>query len=127
MRSRYTAHALGEVDYILNSWAPEQRQQLSRQEIADWVEQHDWLGLQVIQSRQGQAHQQQGSVEFIAYYRPKGDNSQRLSLHELSNFHKHGERWFYVDGHQPKGIPRAPGRNDPCPCGSGKKFKKCCL
>jgi hypothetical protein len=19
-----------------------------------------------------------------------------------------------------------PGRNDPCPCGSGKKFKKCC-
>jgi len=20
----------------------------------------------------------------------------------------------------------APGRNDPCPCGSGKKYKKCC-
>lgn len=20
-----------------------------------------------------------------------------------------------------------PGRNEPCPCGSGKKFKKCCL
>jgi uncharacterized protein YecA (UPF0149 family) len=20
-----------------------------------------------------------------------------------------------------------PGRNDPCPCGSGKKYKKCCL
>jgi uncharacterized protein YecA (UPF0149 family) len=19
------------------------------------------------------------------------------------------------------------GRNDPCPCGSGKKYKKCCL
>ncbi len=25
-----------------------------------------------------------------------------------------------------KGAPR-PGRNDPCPCGSGKKFKKCCM
>ncbi|MDO9631303.1 MAG: SEC-C metal-binding domain-containing protein [Humidesulfovibrio sp.] len=25
-------------------------------------------------------------------------------------------------------ILRGPktGRNDPCPCGSGKKFKKCC-
>lgn len=23
-------------------------------------------------------------------------------------------------------APPAPGRNDPCPCGSGKKFKKCC-
>jgi len=22
---------------------------------------------------------------------------------------------------------RKPGRNDPCPCGSGKKFKKCCI
>ena len=21
----------------------------------------------------------------------------------------------------------APGRNDPCPCGSGRKFKHCCL
>ncbi|MGL4448019.1 MAG: SEC-C metal-binding domain-containing protein, partial [Shewanella sp.] len=20
-----------------------------------------------------------------------------------------------------------PGRNDPCPCGSGKKFKRCCM
>jgi hypothetical protein len=23
--------------------------------------------------------------------------------------------------------PATPGRNDPCPCGSGKKYKKCCL
>jgi len=22
---------------------------------------------------------------------------------------------------------RKPGRNDPCPCGSGKKYKKCCM
>ncbi|MGA8185373.1 MAG: SEC-C metal-binding domain-containing protein [Terriglobia bacterium] len=21
---------------------------------------------------------------------------------------------------------KQPGRNDPCPCGSGKKYKKCC-
>jgi len=24
-------------------------------------------------------------------------------------------------------IMKKPGRNDPCPCGSGKKFKKCCF
>jgi uncharacterized protein YecA (UPF0149 family) len=24
-----------------------------------------------------------------------------------------------------RGIPKI-GRNDPCPCGSGKKYKKCC-
>lgn len=25
-----------------------------------------------------------------------------------------------------KSVPFKPGRNDPCPCGSGKKYKKCC-
>ena len=31
------------------------------------------------------------------------------------------------DGPQsPKPAPAPVGRNDPCPCGSGKKFKKCC-
>jgi uncharacterized protein YecA (UPF0149 family) len=39
-------------------------------------------------------------------------------------------------GAAPEGVPAAPktvrhdgpkvGRNDPCPCGSGKKYKKCC-
>ena len=24
-------------------------------------------------------------------------------------------------------MAEEPGRNDPCPCGSGKKYKKCCL
>ena len=27
---------------------------------------------------------------------------------------------------QPKKSDKKPGRNDPCPCGSGKKYKKCC-
>lgn len=27
---------------------------------------------------------------------------------------------------KPLHSDRAPGRNDPCPCGSGKKYKKCC-
>jgi uncharacterized protein YecA (UPF0149 family) len=31
---------------------------------------------------------------------------------------------FYVPE---RNIFRKVGRNDPCPCGSGKKFKKCCL
>jgi len=27
---------------------------------------------------------------------------------------------------QPKRVDKTPGRNDPCPCGSGKKYKNCC-
>ena len=47
----------------------------------------------------------------------------RLSLfHELLNF---GD----INGLRPAPVRHSPkvGRNDPCPCGSGKKFKKCCL
>jgi uncharacterized protein YecA (UPF0149 family) len=39
----------------------------------------------------------------------------------------HG-RLAYADLPQPVVDPfKGVGRNDPCPCGSGKKFKKCCL
>jgi preprotein translocase subunit SecA len=29
-------------------------------------------------------------------------------------------------GEEPPAAPRKVGRNDPCPCGSGRKYKKCC-
>ena len=39
-----------------------------------------------------------------------------------------GDRVLSTFGHAPAINPfKAIGRNDPCPCGSGKKFKKCCL
>jgi preprotein translocase subunit SecA len=35
------------------------------------------------------------------------------------------------DGHEQRSVPRRAsgkiGRNDPCPCDNGKKYKKCCL
>ena len=41
--------------------------------------------------------------------------------HEHEHEHDHGPRPEPVRRAEPK-----VGRNDPCPCGSGKKFKKCC-
>ncbi|MBN8909396.1 MAG: SEC-C domain-containing protein [Rhodospirillales bacterium] len=39
-----------------------------------------------------------------------------------------GEGWIARDVGEPWMNPtRHVGRNDPCPCGSGKKYKKCCL
>ena len=29
--------------------------------------------------------------------------------------------------HTPKKAYKFPNRNDPCPCGSGKKYKNCCM
>jgi hypothetical protein len=41
--------------------------------------------------------------------------------------HVHGPNCSHGPLQQPF-VREAPkvGRNDPCPCGSGKKFKKCC-
>ncbi|MEK9660196.1 MAG: YchJ family metal-binding protein [Alphaproteobacteria bacterium] len=50
--------------------------------------------------------------------------------HERSHFRRENGQWLYVDGEfNPKGQPLRVvkvGRNDPCPCGSGQKYKKCC-
>lgn len=48
--------------------------------------------------------------------------------HEHLDDHVHGP-WCDHDHHHAEPYVRAMpkvGRNDPCPCGSGKKFKKCC-
>ena len=53
-------------------------------------------------------------------------------LHEKAEFAREDGAWIYTrpvrEGPAPVRItaPKV-GRNDPCPCGSGKKFKNCCL
>jgi len=37
-----------------------------------------------------------------------------------------GQRRRGPAGEEPPAAPRKVGRNDPCPCGSGRKYKKCC-
>jgi SEC-C motif-containing protein len=68
-----------------------------------------------------------GTVEFVARYRQGG---KVFAHHEQASFRKADGRWLYVDGTiNPKPAQRFAakvGRNDPCPCGSGQKYKKCC-
>jgi len=45
------------------------------------------------------------------------------SIEELRNNIEQYER---IHERKPYRAPASIGRNDPCPCGSGKKFKKCC-
>jgi SEC-C motif-containing protein len=50
-------------------------------------------------------------------------------MHEKASFIKEDGQWFYVDGDiikAPQARSEKIGRNAPCPCGSGKKYKKCC-
>lgn len=118
MRSRYSAFCEGNVEYLLQTHLEDTPSPDAEKQIRATTANTQWLKLEVLNASQsGNA----GVVEFIAFYR---DNRGAGQLHERSNFIRKDERWFYVDGsHLP---PVKIQRNDPCWCGSGKKFKKCC-
>ena len=130
MRSRYVAYTRGDIDYIARTTAPEAREGFDPGSARAWSAEATWLGLQVLKTDAGGRDDAAGSVEFIATYRRGGDT---IAHHELSRFRR-TERgsWTFVEGSPP--ATRTPatlarpkvGRNDPCACGSGKKFKKCC-
>jgi SEC-C motif domain protein len=128
MRSRYSAFAVGAVDYIYETHHPSKRSEVSKDEIMSWSQESTWNGLEVIESSAGQKKDEKGVVEFVARY---STNNQKYSHHEQASFQKIDGNWFFVDGKIIKNIMKNPnkhvGRNDPCICGSGKKYKKCCL
>lgn len=131
MRSRYTAYTLGNIKYIKNTLDPEAQDSFDEEGSRHWAQNSEWKGLKIISTQSGTKDDTTGVVEFIASY---GQNGKVINHHEISSFKKgHNGQWYFIDGehvhNKPQTIKRdAPkiGRNDPCSCGSGKKFKKCC-
>lgn len=127
MRSRYTAFAEGEMDYIYKTHHESTRKELDMDGVKSWATNSKWLGLEIKDSENGQESDSVGKVEFKCKFEFNGN----LQIHhELSTFKKEGKEWFFVDGVMKnntfqRSTPKV-GRNDPCPCGSGKKAKKCC-
>jgi SEC-C motif domain protein len=128
MRSRYSAFATRQFDYVVSSHHPETRGGVDREQVEHSSRPLTWLGLAIVSSEEGQPGDDRGVVEFVARYRGHG----REGIHqERSLFLRHQGRWHYHSEQPPKvaqPIRAEPtiGRNEPCPCGSGKKFKKCC-
>lgn len=115
MRSRYCAFVFKLSDYLQETWHQSTRPQSMNLEPSP-----EWTSLRILDhSTRGDT----GTVHFRAVYR-LGDGWGYLE--ETSNFAREGGRWFYVSGDTTEG-PLKPGRNEPCPCGSGKKYKACCL
>jgi SEC-C motif-containing protein len=129
MRSRYSAYVKVELDYLKETIHPQKRADHNTDSAREWAEQSVWDRLEILETTGGGQDDQTGEVEFIAHYT---DAKGRKSMHhERALFEKDSGRWYFKDGNAviPQTIKRdAPkvGRNAPCPCGSGKKFKKCC-
>jgi SEC-C motif-containing protein len=127
MRSRYAAYVTGATDYILSTHDPDKNDEVDREGTERWSRDARWRGLEV-HAITGGADDEEGTVEFTARYELAG---QLVWHRERALFKKKDGVWFYHDGAmiKPETVVRTGdkvGRNDPCPCGSGKKHKKCC-
>ncbi|HXU74070.1 MAG TPA: YchJ family protein [Polyangia bacterium] len=128
MRSRYSAHVLARVDYIVATHDPQTRGAVDPAAVERWARQSEWLGLAIVAREAGGPDDDRGVVEFRATYRAR--DGAVIVHHERSRFRRRDGRWFYCDGDTVKPPPARAGatvgRNDPCPCGSGQKYKRCC-
>lgn len=128
MRARYTAYTQVETDFLLASLHPEHREEHDEDSVRQWAQESDWHGLTILGATAGGDGDDEGRVEFACEY--TYDGKDRVH-HEDALFRRHDGRWYFVEGDQVQSRPfvrEEPkvGRNDPCPCGSGKKYKKCC-
>jgi SEC-C motif-containing protein len=129
MRARYTAHVTHNLDFVWATNDPAKAEEMDPETTRRWAEESEWLGLDIRQTEKGGEGDDEGMVEFVCEYRDK--QGRRHQHHELSLFKKLDGEWRFHDAAAPKveqvrrNQPKV-GRNDPCPCGSGKKYKKCC-
>jgi SEC-C motif domain protein len=128
MRARYSAYAKTAVEFILTSTIDEKREECDEKTIRTWSEHSTWHKLEIISTENGGPDDTEGMVEFIVHF---SENGAEKTYHEKGLFRKVNDDWRYVDGEIQKPKPfvrteRKVSRNDPCPCGSGKKYKKCC-
>jgi SEC-C motif-containing protein len=130
MRSRYSAYVVGDINYIDQTHIKLANDDFDKDAAAEWSSNSEWLGLEIKSSKLGQAQDQKGTVEFIARYKAK-NNDKVFTHQEISEFEKVDGKWLYKSGQivgmEPiRRTEEKIGRNDPCHCGSGKKYKKCC-
>jgi SEC-C motif-containing protein len=125
MRSRYVAYVRGAIDHLMDTHDPSTRAGVDRNAAAQWSRDTQWLGLEILDTVRGGEADEDGIVEFVARGRTRGTP---FAQRERSRFRRTDGRWYYVDGEvarEPVRAAAAPGRNDPCPCGSGMKYKRC--
>lgn len=127
MRTRYSAFVLVKPEYIVATTLPAQQNVLDIKAIESWAKETDWAGLEIIAHtpKLGKRHAQ---VEFKAYFNTlDGTEQKQQAHHELSTFVKIRNKaddasWYFLD----PTISLPVTQKQPCICGSGEKFKRCC-
>ncbi|HEY0378380.1 MAG TPA: YchJ family metal-binding protein [Pyrinomonadaceae bacterium] len=122
MRARYSAYATGGIGFLEKSTHSRTRKQFDREGAERWSRDSRWLGLTILNvesSLPDRAH-----VNFEARYEDK--DGVAVCHRERALFEREGGEWRFVSGGAIPAVSQKVGRNEACPCGSGKKYKKCC-
>lgn len=90
MRSRYSAFVKGKFPYLARTMRGMAAEQFDMQAVMHDFGKIKWLKLEVLQT---QTHENSGIVEFKAHFKMQG---QVHILHEVSQFEKLNNEWFYV-------------------------------
>ena len=125
MRARFTAHVAHDFKFLHDTHRPTAGRPYVAEEGEPAVQ---WTKLVVHSHEPGNAPDK-AFVDFSAYGTEEGLEK---VLHEKAEFLRVNGSWLYNReariGPAPfKSAAPKVGRNDPCPCGSGKKYKQCCL
>ncbi len=125
MRSRFTAHVAHDWRYLHRTYRPTaDKPYVDEEETSPLA----WSRL-VIHAHEPGATPEVATVDFSAFFvNEHGEHA----LQEKSEFVRTNGQWIFTRTLRTGPAPvRATGpkvgRNDPCPCGSGKKYKHCCL
>jgi SEC-C motif-containing protein len=89
MRSRYSAYAIHNANYLIKTTHSLERKHYSKTEILEWSKSNTWIKLEVIKAYEN-------IVEFKAFYL---DHKLLAKVHhEKSTFKQENNIWYYVDG-----------------------------
>lgn len=89
MRARYSAFAVGNIDFLYNTFHPTTRRFQHRDAIQQWAQENKWKQLNILKATSS-------TVEFEAHYL---DSALQVQIHhEKSTFKQQGDLWYYVDG-----------------------------
>ena len=128
MRARYSSYVSGDVDFLRKSGTKAVQEEFDEAASRNWSRSAKWHGLEVVATEGGGPGDDRGTVTFRALYSANGEF---CNHYERASFVRERDGWKFEDGELLKETPvvrEEPkvGRNDPCPCGSGRKYKKCC-
>jgi SEC-C motif-containing protein len=92
MRARYTAFVLADGDFLIESFHADTKKPEMKEQLVAWAKSMEWIGLDILRTRQGQEGDEEGVVEFKAHFK---EGRKIRVLQQRSKFVREFGSWRY--------------------------------